>query len=94
MMLQATMVGMQKMVMEEQEAGGMKVLYMGEEEVEIEEMLAMKGLMMNMKISISTFVLIADVLEEATVKIGLVNWNLPCQNLMVDLTLKLISLGS
>jgi hypothetical protein len=73
MMVQATIVKMEKLVIEEEAVGEIEVLHMGEEEARIAEILSMKGLMMKMKIIVPNLILIADVLEEAIVKIGLVN---------------------
>jgi hypothetical protein len=73
MMVQATIVKMEKLVMEEEAVEGIEVLHMGEEEVGIAEILAMKSLMMKMMIIVPNFILITDVLEEAIMKIGLVN---------------------
>jgi hypothetical protein len=73
MMVQATIVKMEKLVMEEKAVEGIEVLHMGEEEVGIAEILAMKSLMMKMMIIVPNFILITDVLEEAIMKIGLVN---------------------
>jgi hypothetical protein len=50
--------------------------------------------MMKMMIIVPNVILISDILEEAILKIGLVNWNLPCQTLNEDLILKFISLGN
>jgi hypothetical protein len=72
-MVQATIVKMEKLVIEEKAVGEIEVLHMGEEEARVAEILSMKGLMMKMKIIVPNFILIADVLEEAIVKIGLVN---------------------
>jgi hypothetical protein len=73
MMVQATIVKMEKLVMEEKAVEGIEVLHMGEEEVGIAEIFAMKSLMMKMMIIVPNFILITDVLEEAIMKIGLVN---------------------
>jgi hypothetical protein len=73
MMVQATIVKMEKLVMEEEAVEGIEVLHMGEEEVGIAEILAMKSLMMKMLIIVPNFIFITDVLEEAIMKIGLVN---------------------
>jgi hypothetical protein len=64
---------------------------MVEEEDKVEEMMIMMNLKKWMLINV---ILVADIIEEATMRRGLDNKKLPCQNLMEDLILKLISHGS
>ena len=80
MMVQATMVKMEKIVMEEllleeqeNKKGETKVLHMVEEEDEVEEMMAMMNLKMWMKIIIPNIVVVADIIAEATMRRGLAN---------------------
>ena len=71
MMVQATIVEIEKIVMEEEEVRGTRGLHIVEEEDIVEEM------MMNLKIRLMTTasnsVLVADVIEEATMKKDLAN---------------------
>jgi len=71
MMVQATIVEMEKIVMEEEEVRGTGGLHMVEEEDFVEEM------MMNLKTRMMTTapnsILVADVIEEATMKKDLAN---------------------
>ena len=78
MMVQATMVKMEKIVMEElllEEQENMKegteVLHMVEEEVEVKEMMTMMNLKMRMMIIILNIVLVTNIVEEATMRRGL-----------------------
>jgi len=80
MMVQATMVKMEKIVMEElpleeqeNKKGETKVLHMVEEEDEVEEMMTMMNLKMWMKIIIPNIVVVTDVIAEATMRRGLAN---------------------
>ena len=80
MMVQATMVKMEKIVMEEllleeqeNKKGETKVLHMVEEEDEVEEMMTVMNLKMWMKIIIPNIVVVADVIAEATMRRGLAN---------------------
>ena len=80
MMVQATMVKMDKIVMEEllleeqeNKKGETKVLHMVEEEDEVEEMMTMMTLKMWMKIIIPNIVVVTDVIAEATMRRGLAN---------------------
>ena len=80
MMVQATMVKMEKIVMEEllleeqeNKKGETKVLHMVEEEDEVEEMMTVMNLKMWMKIIIPNIVVVADIIAEATMRRGLAN---------------------
>jgi len=80
MMVQATMVKMEKIVMEEllleeqeNKKGETKVLHMVEEEDEVEEMMTVMNLKMWMKIIIPNIMVVTDVIEEATMRRGLAN---------------------
>ena len=80
MMVQATMVKMEKIVMEEllleeqeNKKGETKVLHMVEEEDEVEEMMTMMNLKMWMKIIIPNIMVVTDVIEEVTMRRGLAN---------------------
>jgi hypothetical protein len=71
MMVQATIVEIEKIVMEEEEVRGTKGLQMVKEEDIVEEM--MMNLKMRLMTTASNSVLIADVIEEATMKKDLAN---------------------
>jgi len=71
MMVQATIVEIEKIVMEEEEVGGIGGLHMLEEEDIVEEM--MMNLKMRLMTTASNSVLVADVIEEATMKKVLAN---------------------
>jgi hypothetical protein len=71
MMVQATIVEIEKIVMEEEEVGGTRGLHMVEEEDIVEEM--MMNLKMRLMTTASNSVLVADVIEEATMKKVLAN---------------------
>ena len=71
MMVQATIVEIEKIVMEEDVVGGTGGLHMVEEEDIVEEM--MMNLKMRLMITASNSVLVADVIEEATMKKDLAN---------------------
>ena len=73
--------------------GEIKVLHVVEEEAGIEEMMTMKNLNLGMMM-ISPNVAIIVIIEASTKKRDLGNLSLPCQNLMVDLILKIISHGN
>jgi len=67
MMVEATIVEIEKIVMEEEEVGGTRGLHMVKEEDILEEM------MMNLKMRLMTTALVADVIEVATMKKDLAN---------------------
>jgi len=71
MMLQATIVEIEKIVMEEEAVRGTGGLHMVEEEDIDEEM--MMNLKMRLMTTASNSVLVADVIEEATMKNVLAN---------------------
>ena len=80
MMVQATMVKMENIVMEEllleeqeNKKGETKVLHMVEEEDKVDEMMTMMNLKMWMKIIIPNIVVVADVIAETTMRRGLAN---------------------
>jgi len=70
-MLKATIVEIEKIVMEEEEVVGTGGLHMVEEENIVEEM--MTNLKMRLMTTASNSVLVADVIEEATKKKVLAN---------------------
>ena len=72
--------------------GGIKVLHVVEEEGGIEEIMTMKNLNLGM-ISLN-IAMVVVIIEASTKKRDLGNLSLPCQNLMVDLILKIISHGN
>ena len=71
MMVQATVVEIEKIVMEEEEVGGTRGLHMAKEEDIVEEM--MMNLKMRLMTTASNSVLVANVIEEATMKKYLAN---------------------
>ena len=71
MMVQATIVEIEKIVMEEKKVGGTRGLHMVKEEDIVEEM--MMNLKMRLMTTASNSVLVADVIEEATVKKDVAN---------------------
>jgi hypothetical protein len=83
-----------EIILEEQVnmGGEIQVLYVVEEEAGIEEMMTMKNL--NLGMMISPNVAIVVIIEASTKKRDLGSLSLPCQNLMVDLILKIISHGN
>jgi hypothetical protein len=83
-----------EIILEEQVnmGGEIKVLHMVEEEAGIEEIMTMKNL--NLGMMISPNVANIAIIEASTKKRDLRNLSLPCQNLMVDLILKIISHGN
>ena len=85
---------MKEIILEEQVnmGGEIKVLHMVEEEAEIEEIMTMKNLNLGM-ISLN-IAMVVVIIEVSTKKRDLGNLSLPCQNLMVDLILKIISHGN
>jgi hypothetical protein len=84
-----------EIILEEQVnmGGEIKVLYVVEEEAGIEEMMTMKNLNLGMMIS-PNIAMVVVIIEASTKKRDLANLSLPCQNLMVDLILKIISHGN
>lgn len=97
-MVQETMMKMRKkvkeIILEElvNMGGEIKVLHMVEEEAGIEEIMTMKNLNLGM-ISLN-IAMVVVIIEASTKKRDLGNLSLPCQNLMVDLILKIISHGN
>jgi len=83
-----------EIILEEQVnmGGEIKVLHMVEEEAGIEEIMTMKNLNLGM-ISLN-IAMVVVIIEASTKKRDLGNLSLPCQNLMVDLILKIISHGN
>jgi hypothetical protein len=73
--------------------GGIKVLHVVEEEDGIEEMMTMRNLNLGMMIS-PNITMVVVIIEVSTKKRDLGSLSLPCQNLMVDLILKIISHGN
>ena len=78
MTVQATMVIMKKvqvLLLEEEEnkEGGTEALHMIEEGDEVEDIVTMMNLKMWMMMAISKILLVADLIEEATKRRGLVN---------------------
>ena len=71
MIVQATILEIQNIVMEEEKVGGTRGLHMIEEEEIVEEM--MMNLKMRLMTTASNSVLVADVIEEATMKKDLAN---------------------
>ena len=71
MMVQATIVEIEKIVMEEEEVRGTRGLHMVEEEDIVKE--TMMNLKMRLMTTASNSVLVADVIEEATMKKVLAN---------------------
>jgi hypothetical protein len=74
--------------------GEIKVLHMVEEEVGIEEMMTMRNLNLGMMMISPNIAMVVVIIEASTKKRDLGNLSLPCQNLMVDLILKIISHGN
>jgi len=71
MMVQATIVEIEKTVMEEEEIGGTRGLHMVEEEDIVKEM--MMNLKMRLMTTASNSVFVANIIEEATMKKDLAN---------------------
>jgi hypothetical protein len=100
LMVQETMMKMGKKVkeilLEEQVnmGGGIKVLHMVEEEGGIEKIMTMRILNLGMTMINPNISMIVIIIEDSTKKRDLGNLILSCQNLMVDLILKIISHGS
>jgi hypothetical protein len=99
LMVQETMMKIGKkvkeIILEEQVnmGGEIKVLHVVEEGTGIKEMMTMKNLNLRMMIS-PNIAMVVVIIEASTKKRDLGNLSLPCQNLMVDLTLKIISHGN
>jgi hypothetical protein len=99
-MVQETMIKMGKKVKEiilEEQAnmgGEIKVLHVVEEEIGMEEMMTMKNLNLGMMMISPNVAMVVVIIEASTKKRDLGNLSLPCQNLMVDLILKIISHGN
>jgi len=70
MMVQATIVEIEKIVMEEEKVGGTRGLHMVKEEYIVKEMMNLK---MRLMATTSNSVLVADVIEEATMQKDLAN---------------------
>jgi hypothetical protein len=99
-MVQETMMKtgnkVKEIILEEQVnmGGEIKVLHVVEEEVRIEEMMTMKNLNLGMVMVSPNVAMVVVIIEASTKKSDLGNLSLPCQNLMVDLILKIISHGN
>jgi hypothetical protein len=99
-MVQETMMKMgnkvKEIILEEQVnmGGGIKVLHVVEEEGGIKEMMTMKNLNLGMMMISPNVAMVIVIIEASTKKRDLGNLSLPCQNLMVDLILKIISHGN
>ena len=74
--------------------GEIKVLHVVEEEAGIEEMMTMRNLNLGMMMISPNIAMVVVIIEASTKKRDLENLSLPCQNLMVDLILKIISHGN
>jgi hypothetical protein len=74
--------------------GEIKVLHVVEEEDGIEEMMTMRNLNLGMMMISPNIAMVVIIIEASTKKRDLGNLSLPCQNLMVDLILKIISHGN
>jgi hypothetical protein len=85
-----------EIILEEQVnmGGEIKVLHVVEEEAGIEEMMTMKNLNLGMMMISPNVTMVVVIIEASTKKRDLGNLSLPCQNLMVDLILKIISHGN
>ena len=71
MIVQANIVEIEKIVMEEEEVRGIEGLHMVEEEYIVKEM--MMNLKMRMMTTAPISILVADIIEEATMKKDLAN---------------------
>jgi hypothetical protein len=60
----------------------------------IEEMMTMRNLNLGMMMISPNIAMVVVIIEASTKKRDLGNLSLPCQNLMVDLILKIISHGN
>jgi hypothetical protein len=100
LMVQETMMKMGKkvkeIILEEpvNMGGGIKVLHVVEEEGGTKEMMTMKNLNLGMMMISPNIAMVVIIIEESTKKRDLGNLSLPCQNLIVDLILKIISHGN
>jgi hypothetical protein len=74
--------------------GEIKVQHVVEEEAGIEEMMTMRNLNMGMIMISPNIATVVVIIEASIKKRDLGNLSLPCQNLMVDLILKIISHGN
>jgi N-acetylglutamate synthase/N-acetylornithine aminotransferase len=74
--------------------GEIKVQHVVEEEARIEEMMTMRNLNMGMIMISPNIATVVVIIEASIKKRDLGNLSLPCQNLMVDLILKIISHGN
>jgi hypothetical protein len=74
--------------------GEIKVLHVVEEEIGIEEMMTMRNPNLGMMMISPNIAMVVVIIEASTKKRDLRNLSLPCQNLMVDLILKIISHGN
>jgi hypothetical protein len=96
-MVQETMMKtgtkVKEIILEEQVnmGGEIKVLHVVEEEAGIEEMMTMKNLNLGMMMVSPNIAMVVVIIEASTKKRDLGNLSLPCQNLMVDLILEIIS---
>jgi hypothetical protein len=99
-MVQETMMKtgkkVKEIILEEQVnmGGGIKVLPVVEEEGGIKEMMTMKNLNLGMMMISPNIAMVIVIIEASTKKRDLGNLSLPCQKLMVDLILKIISHGN
>jgi hypothetical protein len=99
-MVQETMMKtgtkVKEIILEEQVnmGGEIKVLHVVEEEAGIEEMMTMNNLNLGMMMISPNVAMVVIIIEASTKKRDLGNLSLPCQNLMVDLILKIISHGN
>ena len=87
---------MKEIILEEQVnmGGEIKVLHVVEEEAGIEEIMTMRNLNLGMMMISPNIAMVVVIIEASTKKRDLGNLSLPCQNLMVDLILKIISHGN
>jgi hypothetical protein len=99
-MVQETMMKtgkkVKEIILEEQVnmGGEIKVLHVVEEEAGIEEMMTMKNLNLGMMMINPNIAMVVVIIEASTKKRDLENLSVQCQNLMVDLILKIISHGN
>ena len=99
-MVQETMMKtgkkVKEIILEEQVnmGGEIKVLHMVEEEAGIEEIMTMRNLNLGMMMISPNITMVVVIIDASTKKRDLGNLSLPCQNLMVDLILKIISHGN
>jgi hypothetical protein len=99
-MVQETMMKTGKkvneIILEEQVnmGGEIKVLHVVEEEAGIKEMMTIKNLNLGMMMISPNIAMVVVIIEASTKKRDLGNLSVQCQNLMVDLILKIISHGN